>query len=125
MPVVKRLIRVMIAVSDMPKAKEFYADRLGLKVVQDYRQDDSHWWVSLELPEGGATIALSTYHEKTKPGDMVLYFATSDITAAHRELSDKGVKVNDVKDDLYGPGSGVKWFTLNDPDENLIHLVQA
>ena len=34
MPVVNRLIRVMIAVSDMPKAKEFYADKLGLKVTQ-------------------------------------------------------------------------------------------
>jgi hypothetical protein len=41
-----------------------------------------------------------------KPGTMTLYFATSDVAAAHKELSDKGVKVNEVKDDLFGPGSG-------------------
>ena len=29
---------------------------------------------------------------------------------AHKELSGKGVKVNEVKDDLFGPGSGVKWL---------------
>ena len=60
-----------------------------------------------------------------KPGTMVLYFATSDVAAAHKELSDKGVKVNEVKDDLFGPGSGVKWFNLEDPDGNQVHLGQA
>jgi hypothetical protein len=29
---------------------------------------------------------------------MTLYFATSDVAAAHKELSDKSVKVNEVKD---------------------------
>lgn len=114
-----------MAVSDMPKAKEFYADKLGLKVTTDYRQDDGHWWVSLTLPEGGVTITLSTFHGNTKPGTMNLYFATSDVTAAYKELSNKGVKVNEVKDDLFGPGSGVKWFDLEDPDGNQVKLVQA
>ena len=34
-------------------------------------------------------------------------------------------KINAVKDDLYGPGSGVKWFNLEDPDGNQVFLVQA
>ncbi len=38
------------------------------------------------------------------PGAMKLYFATSDVGAAHKELSAKGAKVNEVKDDLFGPG---------------------
>jgi catechol 2,3-dioxygenase-like lactoylglutathione lyase family enzyme len=124
MQVAGRLIRVMVAVGDMPKAKAFYSDKLGLKVVQDYRQDDGHWWAALAFPAGGVTLALSTFYGSAKPGALVLYFATHDIAAVHKELSEKGVKVNDVKDDLYGPGSGVKWFSLNDPDGNLIHLVQ-
>jgi len=123
--IVNKLMMIMMAVSDMPKAKSFYADKLGLKVMKDYRQDDDHWWVSLALPEGGVTITLTTFHGNTKPGSMVLHFATSDVTAAHKELSGKDVKVNEVKDDLYGPGSGVKWFNLNDPDGNLVHVVQA
>jgi catechol 2,3-dioxygenase-like lactoylglutathione lyase family enzyme len=125
MQVIKKLIMFTMAVNDMPKAKAFYADQLGLQVANDYRQNDNRWWVSLTLPEGGVSITLSTYHEHMKPGTMVVYFATSDIAAAHKELSGKGVKVNEVKDDLYGPGSGVKWFDLKDPEGNTVYLVQA
>jgi catechol 2,3-dioxygenase-like lactoylglutathione lyase family enzyme len=125
MQVVDKLMMFIIIVSDMPKAKAFYADKLGLKVTQDYRQDDNHWWVSLTLPEGGVTITLTTFHENTMPGTITLYFATSDVAAAHKEMSNKGVKVNKVKDDLFGPGSGVNWFNLEDPDGNSVYLVQV
>jgi len=125
MQVINKLMMFGMIVSDMPKAKAFYADKLGLKVTTDYRQDDDHWWVSLTPPEGGVTITLTTFHENFKPGTMTLYFATSDVAAAHKELRDKGVKVNDVKDDLFGPGSGVKWFNVADPDGNLVHVAQV
>jgi uncharacterized glyoxalase superfamily protein PhnB len=63
--------------------------------------------------------------EHMKPGTMTLYFSTSNIEAAYNELKAKGVRVNEVKDDLYGPGSGVKWFDLRDPDGNLWQMVQS
>ena len=125
MQVVDRLMRFKMAVSDMPKAKAFYAHKLGLKVATDYRRDEHNWWISLTLPEGGASITLTTAHENMEPGTMKLYFATSDLVAVHKELSVKGAKVNGVKDDLFGPGSGVKWFNLEDPDGNQVLLVQA
>jgi uncharacterized glyoxalase superfamily protein PhnB len=64
-------------------------------------------------------------HGKMKPGTMTLYLSTSNIEAAYHELKAKGVKVNEVKDDLYGPGSGVKWFDLRDPDGNRWLVVQS
>lgn len=125
MQAVNKLTMFQIAVGDMPKAKEFYADSLGLKVVKDYRQDDNNWWVSLNAPEGGVTITLSTHHGHMKPGAITLYFATADVAAAHQELSGQGIKVGEIMDDLYGPGSGVKFFQLEDPDGNLIHVAAA
>jgi catechol 2,3-dioxygenase-like lactoylglutathione lyase family enzyme len=125
MQVANKLMRFKMAVTDMPKAKAFYADKLGLKVESDYRRDDHNWWVSLTPTEGGPSIVLSTTHENMKPGTMSLYFTSPDIAAAHKELSTKGAKANEVKDDLYGPGSGVKWFNLDDPDGNQVFLVQA
>lgn len=125
MQVINKITMFQMAVSDMPKAKEFYAEKIGLTVMKDYRQDDNNWWISLTAPEGGVTITLTTHHGYMKPGSLTLYLATSDIAAAHKELGDKGIKVNEVKDDLYGPGSGVKWFNFEDPDGNLIHVAQA
>src|SRR6516225_4452480 len=96
MQVVDKLTRFKMAVSDMPNAKAFYADKLGLKIATDYRRDAHNWWVSLTLPEGGASIILTTAHENMKPGTISLYFASADLDAAHKELSAKGAKVNEV-----------------------------
>ena len=63
MQVVSKVMWFGMAVSDMPKAKAFYVDKLGLKVASDYRRDDNNWWVSVSLPEGGASITLTTAHE--------------------------------------------------------------
>ena len=89
MQVVNKLLMLSMNVGDMPKAKAFYADKLGLKVTTDYRKDDDNWWVTLASPEGEASITLAraTGFENMKPGTMALYFETSDIAAAHKELS--------------------------------------
>jgi catechol 2,3-dioxygenase-like lactoylglutathione lyase family enzyme len=112
----------------MRKAKEFYAEKLGLAVAQDYRQDDDNWWVKLTLPGGGASITLArsstTSNEPPKPGTLGFYLSTSDIAGAHTELSGKGANPSEVQDDLYGPGSGVKFFQLQDPDGNQVTFAQ-
>jgi catechol 2,3-dioxygenase-like lactoylglutathione lyase family enzyme len=126
MQIIDKLMMLAVVVSDMPKAKAFYEGQLGLKVASDYRQSDERWWVALTLPEGGITITLTTFHDNNaKLGASTLWFATSDLSAAHKELVDKGVKVSDIGDDLHGPGSGTKWFNFKDPDGNLIHIEQA
>ena len=125
--IVNKFMMLTMNVSEMAKAKAFYSDKLGLKIASDYRINDDNWWVSLTSPEGGASVTLartSAYPENTKPGTMALYFETSDVVAAHKKLSSEDVRVNDIQDDLFGPGSGVKYFNLKDPDGNLVHLVQ-
>ncbi|MDQ2717308.1 MAG: glyoxalase superfamily protein [Chloroflexota bacterium] len=120
----EKILMVMMAVTEMAKAKTFYAEQLGWSVTTDYGEGDQHW-VTLELPGGGASLSLSTMHGQMKPGTLTLYLSTSDIEATHNALEAKGVKVHDVKDDLYGPGSGVKWFDLRDPDGNRWLMVQS
>ena len=123
MQIIDKLTMFNLAVSDMPKAKAFYADTLGLKITKDYRQDDQNWWVTLTSNEGGISINLARYGEYViKPGTVALYFKTSDLAAAHNELSKKDAKVSDIQDDLFGPGSGVKFFQLNDPDGSQVTL---
>jgi catechol 2,3-dioxygenase-like lactoylglutathione lyase family enzyme len=128
MQIVNKFIMVSIAVSDVKKAKEFYAEKLGLEVVTDYRRSDDNWWVTLTPPGGGMSITLarsSSVKKTTQPGTLSFYLSTSDIAAAHKALNEKGVKTNEIKDDLYGPGSGVKWFNLDDPDGNQVLVAQT
>lgn len=125
---INKLSMVSVLVSDMNKAKEFYAEKLGLEVATDYRQNDNNWWVTLIFPGGGASITLArsstTHNEPPQPGTISFYFATADITAAHQALNEKGVAVGEIMDDLYGPGSGVKFFQLTDPDGNQLTFAQ-
>lgn len=64
-------------------------------------------------------------HENMKPGTLKLYLSTSNLEAAYNEFKARGIKVSEVKNDLYGPGSGVKWFEITDPDGNRWLLVQS
>ncbi len=115
-----------VGVTDMGAAKEFYVDKLGLQVKSDYRQDDNNWWVSLTPPEGGVTITLTTNYENLmKPGTLKVYFTASSVEASHKELSEKGARPEEIKTDLFGPGSGVKWFSVADPDGNQLLIAQV
>ena len=126
--VANKLTMVSVVVSDMKKAKEFYAENLGFEVATDYRRNDDNWWVTLTLPGGGASITLArsstTDNEPPKPGTVSFYFSTSDIDAAHQELNEKGVETGEVRDDLYGRGSGVKFIQFKDPDGNQVTFAQ-
>jgi len=123
-----KLIMVSLSVRDMKKAREFYAEKLGSAIATDFRRSDDNWWVTLILPGGGAALTLarsSAVNKMTEPGTLSFYLSTSDIAAAHKALNEKGVKPNEIQDDLYGPGSGVKWFNLDDPDGNQVLVVES
>lgn len=121
-----KLIQLMMGVTDMERSKTFYSDAMGFTVTTDYGKGERHW-VNLSLPEGGVTITLTTFlAAKLHPGSMSLYVSTPDIQEAFKQLSAKGVKpTNGISDDLYGPGSGVKWFRVADPDGNELTIVQS
>jgi hypothetical protein len=70
--VIDRFVMLQVAVSNMPRVKGLYADKLGLKVTTDYRQDDDNWWVSLSLPQRGAAITLTTHHAHMKSGTITI-----------------------------------------------------
>ena len=121
-----KIMMCAMNVSDMAKSKAFYAEKLGFGITTEYRQDDNNWWTSLALPEGGAALTLSRASvspESMKHGTLAIYLETSDVEAAHAEISGK-VKAEDVQDNLFGPGSGVKWFNVEDPDGTRVFFVQ-
>jgi catechol 2,3-dioxygenase-like lactoylglutathione lyase family enzyme len=125
MTAIGRLIQLMMGVTDMSESKRFYSEVLGFNVTLDYGKGDAHW-VNLSFPDGDVTITLTTYLDNhLQPGTMSLYIAAPDIRRAYDELTERGVRPTDeIADDLYGPGSGVKWFRFADPDGNVVTIAQ-
>ncbi|HET6597283.1 MAG TPA: VOC family protein [Anaerolineales bacterium] len=125
---IHKFTMVSIVVSDMKRAKEFYAEKLGLAVATDYRRNDNNWWVTLTFPGGGVSMTLArsstTHNEPPKPDTIGFYLSTPDIATARKELNEKGVETSEIRDDLYGPGSAVKFFQLRDPDGNLVTIAE-
>src|SRR5712691_9099439 len=108
--IVEKILMFHMAVTDMNKAKESYANKLGFKVTKDYGQGDQHW-VSLDAPGGGASLNLTTMHENMKPGTMKLYLSTPDIEAARSELMKRGLEVGETTYVI-----GEKYDSFSDPD---------
>lgn len=129
MKIIDSIKMVSITVADMKKSRAFYVDTLGLKVKEERREDDDNWWVSMEFPGGGSELTLgraANYgaEEPLQPGMAGLYMATTDVEASHKELTEKGLKTGEIMDDLFGPGSGVQFFNISDPDGNSINILQ-
>jgi len=127
MQIANKLMMCSINVSDMSKSKNFYVTKLGFEITTEYRQDDDNWWTTLALPEGGTTITLSRASvapESVKEGTLSFYFEVANIDEAHEEVASKGIETDGVQNDLFGPGSGVKWFSAKDPDGNQVMFAE-
>jgi catechol 2,3-dioxygenase-like lactoylglutathione lyase family enzyme len=86
---------VVIPVSDVDRAKEFYA-RLGWRLDADFAGDD--WRVIQFTPPGsGASVIFGKNVTAAAPGSAQgLYLIVSDIRAARDELLGRGVQISEV-----------------------------
>jgi catechol 2,3-dioxygenase-like lactoylglutathione lyase family enzyme len=87
---------VVIPVSDVDRAKEFYAS-LGWRLDADFASDDD-WRVIQFTPPGSPTsVIFGKNVTAAAPGSAQgLYLIVSDIEAARKELLGRGVKVSEV-----------------------------
>jgi catechol 2,3-dioxygenase-like lactoylglutathione lyase family enzyme len=88
---------VVIPVSDVDRAKEFYA-RLGWRLDADYAAPGGDYRVIQFTPPGsGASVIFGKNVTSAAPGSAQgLYLVVSDIEAARKELLDRGVAVSAV-----------------------------
>lgn len=97
-----RIDAVMVPVSDLERALEFYTGVLGLCVAEDRRAEGR---VELELPEGGTRLVLYLpAGEDEEPGIRTgIVLATDSIYDFHKVMVDEGVEfVLKPERDRYG-----------------------
>jgi catechol 2,3-dioxygenase-like lactoylglutathione lyase family enzyme len=125
---------VVIPVSDVDRAKEFYAS-LGWRLDADFADGDDFRIVQFTPPGSECSIQFGTNVTSVAPGSaQSLYLIVSDISAARDELAARGVEVSDVFYEgaggarfhdagrVFGPsperGSYGSFATFSDPDGN-------
>jgi predicted enzyme related to lactoylglutathione lyase len=116
-----KLELVPIPVTDVDRAKAFYADRLGFVVDVDVRPADGVRVVQLTPPGSACSIGLGTGLPayEAAPGTIrALHLVVADIECARAELIGRGVDVGPVQD----VGGGVRYAGLEDPDGNTLTL---
>jgi catechol 2,3-dioxygenase-like lactoylglutathione lyase family enzyme len=97
---------VVIPVSDVDRAKEFYK-RLGWRLDADYASGDDFRVIQFTPPGSGCSVIFGKNVTAAAPGSAQgLYLIVSDIEAARRELLGRGVEISEVFHDAAGVYAG-------------------
>ncbi len=109
---------VLLPVSDIDRAVEFYRDKVGF--VLDHDTKNEHMHVVQLTPRGsGCSIVIGDLPSQREmaPGSMRgLQLVVADAEAARQELLDRGVEVGDIT--VFDERDGGTFFGFSDPDGN-------
>ena len=110
------------SVDDVPEAKKFYGETLGLKVSEEYGM------LSLHIA-GECDILVYPKPDHTPATFTILNFPVDDIEKAVDELAERGVRFErydesdtDEKGIYRGGGPLIAWF--KDPAGNVLSVIQ-
>jgi catechol 2,3-dioxygenase-like lactoylglutathione lyase family enzyme len=117
---------VVVPVSDVDRAKAFYADQLGFNVDHDTVISDATRVVQLTPPGSGCSVVIAKgIGNDMAPGSLKgLQLVVKDIHQAHKELTERGVEVSEVTRIGDNPGpvddelDNVGFVFFADPDGN-------
>ncbi|CAN5117373.1 VOC family protein [soil metagenome] len=116
---------VVVPVSDLDRAKAFYADQLGFHVDHDTTVHAEARVVQLTPPGSGCSIVIGTGVVPPMPPGSIkgLQLVVPDIHAARAQLVERGVEVSDVQALGENPAGGdpldnVGFVFFSDPDGN-------
>ncbi len=97
---------VVIPVSDVDRAKEFYT-KLGWRLDADFASGKDYRVVQFTPPGSGCSVIFGKNVTAAAPGSVQgLYLIVSDIEAARKDLLGRGVEVSEVFHDASGVYEG-------------------
>lgn len=119
---------VQVPVSDVERAKTFYAEKLGFNVDHDTNLGETVRFVQLTPPGSGCSIVISNGMVDMQPGSLQgLQLVVRDLRAARAQLVERGMEVGEIQVyDRTGPRpyregddlNNVGFVYFRDPDGN-------
>jgi predicted enzyme related to lactoylglutathione lyase len=114
--VIKGLTYAIVTTDDVPRARRFFTEKLGLGTEDDHADEFSQF-----TTREGTMWAIWRTPEVHKPGDIMLYLLVEDADAAYRTWKERGVEmVTDPHDEPFG-----RTFAFRDPDGRVMHAYAA
>lgn len=109
-----KLELIPIPVTDVDRAKEFYAERAGFSVDNDVTVREGLRFVQLTPPGSGCSISIGEGLTEMAPGSLEgLQLVVDDIETARQELAGRGLEVSEIADFPWG-----RFVFFSDPDGN-------
>ncbi|MBA3614670.1 MAG: glyoxalase [Rubrobacteraceae bacterium] len=119
---------VTVPVSDIDRARDFYAEKMGFAVDIDHRVSDEVRLVQLTPPGSACSIHLGLRTVDMEPGSIDgVFLVVTDLRAARTHLVERGVDVGEFQvfdEGAYRPAQEgeeldyVGCVFLRDPDGN-------
>ena len=109
-----KLELVLIPVSDVDRAKEFYTERMGFSLDVDHSAGEEFRIVQMTPPGSACSISVGVGVTDAEPGSYRgTHLVVSDIDVARAELVDRGVEVSEVRHFDQATGA---WQPGSDPE---------
>jgi catechol 2,3-dioxygenase-like lactoylglutathione lyase family enzyme len=119
---------VTVPVSDIDRARDFYAEKVGFEVDIDFKVSDDVRLVQLTPPGSACSIHLGKGTVDMEPGSIDgVFLVVRDVRAARAQLVDRGVEVGGLQvfeEGAYRPAEegealdNVGCVFFSDPDGN-------
>jgi len=123
-----KLELVVVPVSDVDRAKKFYAEDVGFALDYDRGDDEGFRFVQLTPKGSGCSVAVGLGITDAAPGSVRdLHLVVPDIEAVRAELAERGVDISQARHlgpDGWAPGPDPERRDYNsvadfrDPDGN-------
>jgi catechol 2,3-dioxygenase-like lactoylglutathione lyase family enzyme len=93
-----KLELVLIPVSDVDRAKDFYTQKAGFNLDVDHQPNDQFRVVQMTPPGSACSITMGIGITDAAPGSYRgTHLVVTDIEAARAELVGRGVEVSDIR----------------------------
>jgi len=113
---IKGLTYAILTTSDVPRARRFFTEQLGLST-----EDDQGDVFSQFTTREGTLWAVSQAPPQAGPGEVELYLRVDDVDAAYRTWQERGVEtVTEPHDEPFG-----RTFAFRDPDGRTLHAYKV
>lgn len=108
---------VVVPVSDLDRAKQFYSEQLGFKVDHDTTFNEDTRVLQLTPPGSGCSIVLGKGIVKGEPGSLKgIQLVVSDLEKARAQLIERGVETGEIV--RMNEQDGGSFIFFDDPDGN-------